>query len=391
MPLPSELPLQAVQAAASAEGVDSPANVKAVANAYANAKADAEAQPFGDTRVLPRAGALKLEDHQFQNFQTDRTDQEAQKFREVYIHGCIARVKALVLGWARGHRRQGPAVRPRERHLLQSDDTSEAHLADRAVPSRVLAEDGETGTLTDSTGTAAVAGAPAESATAATSATATSAPTAGKPPPGLKLSPKSYYVAHGWLMWAAFGVFFPLGILTAGSYGQRLTRHWFNAHVALQMLGWAAATASGLLSLVKFDALFALHSQVGLAVLVLVWLQPLLALPRPQKGGRSRVAWVLTHWLLGVTAVALGWVDMYWGMDLMRLMFRDVGRVALLSFLYLLAQKLPPALLQGRAAGAEKPAHSSNWNARPENGAAADGDGESDGVRRGAKGGPSMV
>lgn len=44
-----------------------------------------------------------------------------------------------------------------------------------------------------------------------------------------------WFEAHGWLMWLAFGVFFPIGILVS-RYGQFYFRQWFYTHIALQVL-----------------------------------------------------------------------------------------------------------------------------------------------------------
>ena len=44
-----------------------------------------------------------------------------------------------------------------------------------------------------------------------------------------------WFEAHGWLMWLAFGVFFPIGILVS-RVGQHYFRQWFYAHIALQVL-----------------------------------------------------------------------------------------------------------------------------------------------------------
>lgn len=43
-----------------------------------------------------------------------------------------------------------------------------------------------------------------------------------------------WFEAHGWLMWLAFGIFFPLGILVS-RYGQFYFRQWFYVHIGLQV------------------------------------------------------------------------------------------------------------------------------------------------------------
>ncbi len=43
-----------------------------------------------------------------------------------------------------------------------------------------------------------------------------------------------WYKAHGWLLWMAFGVFFPVGILLS-RYGQYRLKWWFEMHIAFQV------------------------------------------------------------------------------------------------------------------------------------------------------------
>ena len=45
-------------------------------------------------------------------------------------------------------------------------------------------------------------------------------------------------------------------------------------------------------------------------------LQPFLAVVRPQKGSALRTVWYLSHWTLGMAAVALGWWNCYTGLQL---------------------------------------------------------------------------
>jgi hypothetical protein len=44
-----------------------------------------------------------------------------------------------------------------------------------------------------------------------------------------------WYRAHGWLMWLAFGIFFPLGVFTS-RFGQYYFSQWFWTHISLQVL-----------------------------------------------------------------------------------------------------------------------------------------------------------
>ena len=78
----------------------------------------------------------------------------------------------------------------------------------------------------------------------------------------------------------------------------------------------ACATAGFAIAVNSFDALDALHSQLGIAIFILAGLQPLLALVRPHKGTRSRVVFYAAHWTIGMSAVALGWYNIFTGIGL---------------------------------------------------------------------------
>ncbi|KAH9546636.1 hypothetical protein CY35_12G109200 [Sphagnum magellanicum] len=142
------------------------------------------------------------------------------------------------------------------------------------------------------------------------------------PPPAI-----GCYKAHGWLLWLAFGVFFPAGVL---------------------VVGVAAATVGLAIGLRKFDALHdSLHAELGLAIGCLIWAQPLVALLlRPKKGQSLRAVWYASHWLIGTGAILLGWFNIFLGLDLFFSDYPEEGtgkwlktafsvQVAVVSFVYL--------------------------------------------------------
>ncbi|GAQ79917.1 hypothetical protein KFL_000410160 [Klebsormidium nitens] len=148
----------------------------------------------------------------------------------------------------------------------------------------------------------------------------------GPPISASSLPPRTYYKAHGWMMWVAFGVLFPLGIMTA-RYGKRWDPYWFWAHVGIQILAVCVATAAGGIALARFKSGPLLHKNVGLSVLILIWIQPVLGLLRPHKGTLLRLPWFFLHWLLGTTAVVLAWINIFWGLDRYRFRFGNTLRV----------------------------------------------------------------
>lgn len=68
----------------------------------------------------------------------------------------------------------------------------------------------------------------------------------------------------------------------------------------------------------SFDVLSegGIHATLGVAIFAMVALQPILAIVRPHKGSSLRIVWYFTHWTLGMVAVALGWYNIYTGLQL---------------------------------------------------------------------------
>ncbi|CAK9199979.1 unnamed protein product [Sphagnum troendelagicum] len=206
------------------------------------------------------------------------------------------------------------------------------------------------------------------------------------PPPAI-----GYYKAHGWLLWLAFGVFFPAGVLVS-KYTQASFPHWFHLHRILEVVGVAAATVGLAIGLRKFDALHdSLHAELGLAIGCLIWAQPLVALLlRPKKGQSLRATWYVSHWLIGTGAILLGWFNIFLGLDLFYSDYPEEGtgkwlktafsvQVAVLSFVYLFLERLPHVCAQSRSSSSNvepginlvamssKRVTSDNNNNKPEN------------------------
>ncbi|GBG72122.1 hypothetical protein CBR_g11055 [Chara braunii] len=127
-------------------------------------------------------------------------------------------------------------------------------------------------------------------------------------------SSRYLYFAHAWAMWMAFGVTFPIGMFIA-RYGKTSIGDWFNFHVGCQTASVLLSTIAAVISLVAFDALDTVHGRLGLAVMIMSWFQPLMAMARPHKGVRLRLPWYVQHWLFGTGAVVLGILNVFFGID----------------------------------------------------------------------------
>ncbi|GBG66872.1 hypothetical protein CBR_g72628 [Chara braunii] len=160
------------------------------------------------------------------------------------------------------------------------------------------------------------------------------------------LVPTNLYVLHAWLMWLSFGVLFPCGVFVA-RYAKRWNPGWFDMHVACQGIGVVVSAVPAIIALSEFDGLDGLHGRLGLAILIMVWCQAVLALARPSKTARTRLPWYFVHWLFGTGALFLGLLNVYLGLDVLPSKLPAFGRspawkiafsvqVAIIVFLYVL-------------------------------------------------------
>lgn len=132
-------------------------------------------------------------------------------------------------------------------------------------------------------------------------------------------------LAHGSLMFIAWGFLLPLGVAAAvmgrnksPSSGPRAW--WFVRHKLLNYLGLAVALAGFICAVYMCRGgthFQKVHSKVGLAVMVLGLLQPLNAFIRPAAGaGAKRAVWQVWHKGIGAVTLVLAAVTMPLGLKL---------------------------------------------------------------------------
>lgn len=172
---------------------------------------------------------------------------------------------------------------------------------------------------------------------------------------------------HGFLMWASFGFLLPLGLIIirfsksirqGGVKSPRQLEGVRYAHIVIQMLGIILATVGGAVALDKFgDEFRYTHQRLGLALLVLVWLQFFVGVIRPTFGSRVRPFWYGLHWILGTGAAVLGFISIFIGMHVYELISRKSLRtfnilfsiqLGIFSVIYLLQDRWDYLRQQGQ-------------------------------------------
>ena len=137
-----------------------------------------------------------------------------------------------------------------------------------------------------------------------------------------------YIVQHGFLMLFGWGVCIPAAI-TSARFFKRKGKVWFYVHVGGNILGLFLATVGFGIALKRFGKLWksgngldTTHARIGIAVMVMGYTQPLLALVRPhaapdaQELTFKRRVWNLAHWFLGKTTVLLALSNIIIGLHL---------------------------------------------------------------------------
>lgn len=132
-------------------------------------------------------------------------------------------------------------------------------------------------------------------------------------------------VAHGAMMAIAFGLLFPVGILSAhhkkriydGATARGL-KIWFHVHRIVMPLGALLATISWIMILVVQREFYAapFHLGLGTAAMVLIFIQLSFVWARPQGGepvSPERRKWNLAHWWIGRIAWFLAFLNCIFG------------------------------------------------------------------------------
>ncbi|KNC77941.1 hypothetical protein SARC_09615 [Sphaeroforma arctica JP610] len=135
--------------------------------------------------------------------------------------------------------------------------------------------------------------------------------------------------SHGIMMALAWMLFVPLAISASAlrpAYTQVLgpnkSMWWFHSHRLFNTLAILLATAAFVVAFwLSTEDFVNTHQKLGLAVMIIMWLQPLNAFIRPhirangEKRSTLRILWEVLHRALGYGAVSMAIVNVYLGLD----------------------------------------------------------------------------
>ncbi|CAM0952991.1 unnamed protein product [Alopecurus aequalis] len=127
---------------------------------------------------------------------------------------------------------------------------------------------------------------------------------------------------HGFMMFVAWGILLPGGILAARYLKSLKGDGWYQIHVYLQYSGIAIMFLGVLFAAAELRGFYvsSVHVKFGVSALLLAGLQPLNAYFRPKRPAngeippRNRVLWEYLHVITGRSAIIVGVVAMFTGM-----------------------------------------------------------------------------
>ncbi|KAK7245641.1 hypothetical protein RIF29_40489 [Crotalaria pallida] len=129
-------------------------------------------------------------------------------------------------------------------------------------------------------------------------------------------------VVHGFMMFLAWGVLLPGGILAARYLKHLKGDGWYKIHVYLQYSGLSIVLLALLFAVAELRGFYvgSAHVKFGLAAIFLACIQPVNASLRPQKPANGeqasfkRVVWEYLHIIVGRSAIVVGIAALFTGM-----------------------------------------------------------------------------
>ncbi|XP_041016883.1 cytochrome b561, DM13 and DOMON domain-containing protein At5g54830 [Juglans microcarpa x Juglans regia] len=127
---------------------------------------------------------------------------------------------------------------------------------------------------------------------------------------------------HGFMMFLAWGILLPGGILAARYLKHIKGDGWYQIHVYLQYSGLAIVLLALLFAVAELRGFYvtSLHVKFGITAIILACLQPVNAFMRPKKLSNGeevsskRVLWEYVHVIVGRSAIVVGIAALFTGM-----------------------------------------------------------------------------
>ncbi|KAL2926135.1 hypothetical protein RDABS01_028980 [Bienertia sinuspersici] len=127
---------------------------------------------------------------------------------------------------------------------------------------------------------------------------------------------------HGFMMFLAWGILLPVGVLTARYMKHVKGDGWYQIHVYLQYSGLSIVLLGFLFAVAELKGLFmtSIHVKLGLTAVILACSQPIIASVRPKKSSTGenpsskRVIWEYSHVIIGRSAIIIGMASLFTGM-----------------------------------------------------------------------------
>ena len=122
--------------------------------------------------------------------------------------------------------------------------------------------------------------------------------------------------AHMWLMVIGFGILIPIGVLVARLFPPPQNATGFKVHTGLQVLGFllgCGGLAAGFVAGGGWSSKYQVHRNIGVAVIVLCFVQISALVLRPAPDAKFRKPWAFGHRWIGRAVAVLAIANIYYG------------------------------------------------------------------------------
>ncbi|KAK1394421.1 DOMON domain, Cytochrome b561/ferric reductase transmembrane, DM13 domain protein [Heracleum sosnowskyi] len=127
---------------------------------------------------------------------------------------------------------------------------------------------------------------------------------------------------HGFMMFLAWGILLPGGILSARYLKHLKGDGWFKIHVYMQYSGLAIIFLGFLFAVAELRGLYldSIHVKFGMGAIILACVQPVNAYLRPKKSASgeivssNRIMWEYIHVIVGRCSIVVGMAALFSGM-----------------------------------------------------------------------------